>query len=832
MPGQSVVRYLRFGEGGRAKVVDRLELRPVVAGRWVPPVPTHPAHLTIHTLEERSGRWRLLKEVELPPDPLISGRGLRQEMTEQEMTAKLQKAMERPPHVIALGGVRTSMLRVECDREHPVWPNHGECNGPPDFVPFALLDSLKAFGPRGRGGGRGKDAAALNLPAWRPPLRAGSIKPAAPRGMRVEQYAGEVRFIGAKLSVGFSLRRPMLLHLGWDGTGAGGDCAGFNRIRRNDAGAPSFGWTSGPVLRTPGRDVGPHHWTGSIEIAGSRVMYRDLDCGLGILLDATFTVRGDGFDLELRQRCDRPRARARALPVIEAEAWRLTLDQRAGMTSVAAVPTLQAGRNGDVGWPAALAADRGGMLVMDAESAAEIPRLQVESFRAAGAVTAGIVLVPRPEAGACALVPAKPVHARIRFEVGQMLPATRVAAGRLPAAIRQYWGAVFSCYRPELGGFSNNAVSVNCHVNQHGPCELAAFTKAPAAGRGGAGGRGRGPDPLQMLRFTVSRALLGGGGYGFHRNLYLDSDPVLVSAAGRIWQARPDREWLRNIGSGLRQATQRMLATIGPEGLAVCRDLSGNSGSFRWSSNAMDVVGFGHIDGYVNAWTYRALRNAAALLGELGEAGDARSAPPAGACVAAADRLREAYAVQLLGRDSGWVAGWKSRDGKLHDAAYLWVNAVACAFGLLRPNQARIALGRLEKLRRRVGAGDARFGLPSNLLPIDTEDHLLPRILSATMPTFETYTDGSMMPTIATYYLRALQIHGLKNEAERLTRDLEAGFLAGHFTGPVGSGVEFRRWDGVPCGYEGSFVLSYGSLYGMAIQRGILSPPVPEWWPG
>ena len=49
------------------------------------------------------------------------------------------------------------------------------------------------------------------------------------------------------------------------------------------------------------------------------------------------------------------------------------------------------------------------------------------------------------------------------------------------------------------------------------------------------------------------------------------------------------------------------------QGLLVSRDLTGNSGSYRWSTNAMDVIGFGHIDGYVNAWAYRAFRNAAML---------------------------------------------------------------------------------------------------------------------------------------------------------------------------------------------------------------------------
>ena len=68
----------------------------------------------------------------------------------------------------------------------------------------------------------------------------------------------------------------------------------------------------------------------------------------------------------------------------------------------------------------------------------------------------------------------------------------------------------------------------------------------------------------------------------------------------------------------------------------------------------MDVVGFGHIDGYVNAWAYRAFRNAAAMLDELPDRKDlaARSH-------LAATRLRGSYAPALVNPETGWVAGWR-----------------------------------------------------------------------------------------------------------------------------------------------------------------------------
>ncbi len=797
--GQSVVRYLRFGREVR---VERLELKPLVNGRWVPGVPTHPAHVTVAAYDAPSGGWRVLQDLALPPDPRVAGAGLRQEMSIGEMEQALAPALT-VTHQIPLGGVCTDVLRVECDREHPVWPNHGECNGVPCMVPFGALDALTAFGTV-----CGDEPA---LPEYQPPLRRGTLDALAPDGMTVEVTPWLVLFRGTRLSIGFSLKRPELLHLGWDGTGSGR--AGENRLHRSvRTGAGFFSGQSGPLLRTFRGDFSANTWTGDVTVDGNRVVYRNLTCGQGVQIDAVFTVTADDVRLDLTQRAEQP------VPALECEAWRLAWNCGTAMTAAAALPSLKPGRNGDVELPMFWAGDGNGCL--RCEKLAGDASLQVESYRVRNAVVGGVVHGPRPALDACLTVPAGEWRSAWRWSVTALEPALAVRGASdhalLPAALRQHWGSVFSCFRPEYGGFSNNAVSVNCHVNQHCAAELAAFTARPE----------RGPDPLQLLRFTVERALLGGGGYGFWRNLYLDSDPVLLAAAGRIYQARPEPVWVRRVAPGLLAAAGRILAAIGAEGLVVCRDLSGNSGSFRWSSNAMDVVGFGHLDAYVNAWAYRALRNAAVLLTV------AEHADSAARCAAAAARLCTAYPQYLLNPATGWVAGWRSRDGELHDPGYLWVNGVACAFGLLPPEQAATALERLERLRHEVGAGDAHFGLPFNLRPIPPADHMLPLLHGRFTPTFENYTDGAMAPGLGMYYLRALDACGLHAAARQIAADLETGYARGHFNGGVGSGVEFYRWDGVPTGYEGTFVASWAPLYAIAIQRGLITAPTPEWWPG
>ena len=796
---RSAVRYLRFLAPA---TVERLELGRIRYGRAIPGVPIHPAHLTVSKLNEETFRWELVRDIEFPEDPAIRGEGLSQDMTIEEMQSHFSKLRELPPYAMDTGEVTAKTLRVECDREHPYWPNHGECNGGPFNVPFGALNELKAYG---------KLVEASPELQYNPILEIEAFNPKAPQGMRVLDLPNMLLYEGEKLSVGFSLQRPMLIHFGWDALGEG--MASRDRLlatRTSRAKIDTLGGLSGPLLRTPTLDFGAQRWTGGVAVDGNRVTYRNLQAIAGVVVDAVFTVERDRLIIELTQSC------SREIPMLEAETWRLAWDLTAGITGAAAEPRLLPGRNGDVNLPAVWASDGVGCLscrVLDGADADT--RLQVESYRFQSCVTGGFVLAGRPEPDSCLVLPAGKRQATFELAVMNLEPLRTPDSAQPSRGVRRHWPTVFSCFRPEYRGFSNNSASVNCHLSQGPPLEIAAHTERPA----------NGPDPLELGRFTIGQALLDGGGYGYFRNLYLDSDPVVVSAAGRLHQAEPDMAWLRRIESGLVEAVDRMSGMMGEEGLVICRDLSGNSGSYRWSTNAMDVVGFGHIDGYVNAWSYRAFRNAAALFAALGRPDRATR------CREWAEQIRDAYARQLLNPETGWVAGWRSRDGELHDYAFTWVNGVALAFGLLNPDDAENALRALERLRDEVGPPSARMGIPCNILPIREDDQTLPKILGLAEPTFEKYTDGSLSGWPATYYLRALSIYGLADRARKLAEELDEGYAAGIFNGGMGAGHEFRSWEGMPTGYEGTLIGCFGPIYAIAIQQGVLTPRDPEWWP-
>ncbi|MFH1741909.1 MAG: twin-arginine translocation signal domain-containing protein, partial [bacterium] len=170
MNGQSAVRYLRFMRPAR---IDRLELGRIVYGRWIPKVPAHPAHVIVSKLKPGTCDWEIVREVDFPPDRAIQGEGLSQEMSVEEMDAHFDKVLAKPPHSIELGGLTTDHLRVECDREHPYWPNHGECNGGPFNVPFGALNNLRAIGEL---------TGEAQQPVYNPILKVGEFRPQAPDG--------------------------------------------------------------------------------------------------------------------------------------------------------------------------------------------------------------------------------------------------------------------------------------------------------------------------------------------------------------------------------------------------------------------------------------------------------------------------------------------------------------------------------------------------------------------------------------------------------------------------------------------------------------------------
>ena len=806
--GQSAVSILRFFKTVR---VNRVEIPATVYARDQPGVPCHPAHVKVSVFRRESQAWEIVRDLTLPANPRFSGAGLSPKASPEAMQAFFEKAIaEHKPWKIDLEGLVTDHIRLECDREHPTWPNARECNGGIYNVPFGIFHEVAVHGhPVGD---------TLVAP-YRPVLRRRAIRPSAPAGMTVERKADVLFYRSPQLAVGFSLNRPLLMHLGWDAASAGRTAVNRLLVTRTwwifGRKPELFGGLTGPILRTLDGDFASYLWTGDIEIDGNEVRYRDLTCGVGLTLDVTFRVMADRLELTIDQSCERQ------ISALEYEAWRFAWDVRPSPTGIAGVPTEMPGRNGHVHLPVLITGEGSGCLLFTRASpiddALPTPYLQAESYREAEALACGIVPGLRSTDGFGVLVPQGKRRLEFELLVTNLQPSagTRGSGAPISEGIRRHWATIFSCYRPEYRGFSNNCVSVNCHQGQWSQTEVLMHTERPK----------NGPDLAGMHRFTVEKALLDGGGYGYWREYFMDSDPSLLCAAGSAYRMNPNPEWLDRIKPGLTDVFERMAGMAGKDGLLVNPDRSGNSGDNSLSTNGIDVIRFGYLDAFSNAWAYRGLRNVAPIFASLGDRARASRA------LELAGRMRKAYGPVFINPANGWVAGWRSKDGMLHDYAYLGINGLAAAFGLLDYDAAHTALGRLEDLRARACPVSDQLGMPGNLLPHRIEDQYFQQLLGTSTPTFELFCDGGLSAILVGYYVRALSSYGFKEKARHLADELDQGYAADVFSGGVGSGNEMRSWEGLPSGYEGTLTYNHGLLYAIAVEKEFIEPKTPEWWP-
>jgi len=76
--------------------------------------------------------------------------------------------------------------------------------------------------------------------------------------------------------------------------------------------------------------------------------------------------------------------------------------------------------------------------------------------------------------------------------------------------------------------------------------------------------------------------------------------------------------------------------------------------------------------------------------------------------------LKAAYFKTFYNLETGVLAGWKSRDGKLHDYYFLMVNSMAVYYNLVPEGMVKKVMMTLWKKMQQVGYDDFTLGLPGN----------------------------------------------------------------------------------------------------------------------
>ncbi|MDY0100229.1 MAG: hypothetical protein RBR81_13615 [Bacteroidales bacterium] len=289
----------------------------------------------------------------------------------------------------------------------------------------------------------------------------------------------------------------------------------------------------------------------------------------------------------------------------------------------------------------------------------------------------------------------------------------------------------------------------------------------------------------------------------------LDSYPSMVIAACNYIESTKDIQWAQKYYPRIKEwMDMQMKRDYNGNGLAEY-ELSGNSGSwdgYLRPSNWWDTIGFGHEDAFSNTLTYEALNLIARISEMLGEKNQADLYRGLAA------KMKDVFYQTFYNPETGVLAGWKSRDGKLHDYYFLMVNSMAVYYDLVPEDKAKDVMMALWKKMQEVGFTDFTLGVPGNLISIRKEDYTHPDPrwgggqLEDGSDAFQRYENGGASLNWSYFTLKAFQKTGLEEQYNVIADGILEGINAGSFQGSCTEGgmtKDWKSWSGECWGYEG-----------------------------
>lgn len=683
------------------------------------------------------------------------------------------------------------------DREWPSWNLartglvlDGEALAPWRRAPFALLGT--------------------DVSGYRP-------DPAA--GVQATLAHEQVRFRSRFLEVGFRLRSATLAFLGLDADGGGRTGRDLLQRSRSMDIVRTGLYPAGvyPVLRDPQA----HHLA-----QGPRLTLLDGTEPAGFLgysVEGTSTVLPDGirYDLvlpaagvryrlawtveEAALRLDVERAAERPLVAWHSSAWHIATATTVSASTVLGEP-LTTGETGHVGLPATWHLPGHGSLVL---SGAGDVVLRSDSVRPLDTNTLEVRLAESRRADGTVAIAAGTATGSVRFEAG----TPRLARSRpgTPAVVRRALDrhlVTALTFRADTGTFSNNGASMHCAGSLQGCGDV---VDALARTTGDRSADDDGIDPVAMLEASLARWLTGAPGYGSghtSRGDFRIEDEYLMLCADALYGlgrllTHTSVAWFEAQEPRIAEALRLMRARdLDLDGLVESRLRLGIAGEHQWSTTWADVVSFGWKDGWTNAILHGALRALSAGLRRFGRDAWAEDLD------AWADQLRASYQASFLVEGVDWPIGWRSPDGVAHDHCHALLIGDAVANGLLEPEQATRAMRALWAELSAVGYDDLANGIPINLRPVPEEE--LGGVVFG-LP-IGGYLQGGAVHHRTGGLIRALRQVGMDGEADRVLEALCATVADDSAFGGVGSGRDWRLWDGTPSGYEGLLAEGFAFL--------------------
>ena len=637
-------------------------------------------------------------------------------------------------------------------------------------------------------------------------------------GVHVTRTHDQVRFRTRFLEIGFRLRSATMSYLAIDADGAGRTGRDLLQQPRSMDIVRTGLYPAGvyPVLRDPQAyhlAQGPRLTLlngaepagflgfaarGSVTARGNQVIADVTLADSGVRYRLTWTVAEAAIDLDVT------RVAARPLVAWHSSAWHIATDTTVAPSTVLG-DVVEQGETGHVRPTATWHFPGHGSFVV---SATGDVLLRSDSVRPLDTNTIEIKLAETLHADGTYGIEAGEVRGSVRFEV--RTPRLATAAPGAPVSVRRALDrhlATAMAFRADTATFSNNGASMHCAGSLNPLADV--VSAAPVSIDG--------IDPVRFLESSIARWLTGAPGYGSgntSRGDFVIEDEYLMLGADALYGlgrllALTDRDWFEANEPRITRAIAAMRRRdLDGDGLIESRLRQGVSGEHQWSTTWADVVSMGWKDGWSNAVLYGALRHLATGLRRFDRLGVAAELDDW------ADRLRASYAATFLVEGTEWPIAWRSPDGTPHDYCHPMLIGDAVANGLLEPGRARRAMEALWAEFKKVGYTDLANGIPINLHPIGEED--LGGVVFG-LP-IGGYLQGGATHHRTGGFLRALYAVGMTVEGDTALEALASTTADDSAFGGIGSGRDWRLWDGTPSGYEGLLAEGFGFL-AVAIER-------------
>jgi hypothetical protein len=626
-----------------------------------------------------------------------------------------------------------------------------------------------------------------------------------PAGVVMEHRGAEIRYRTRFFEAGFLLRSPTMGYLGIDETGQGKTSANHIKLASQHSREDMFTRyrIQGPRLAPcypPVVGFYQHEPEGLTVVKGNRVKYWFKSREIPLEYNVEWEIHEKGIVATFRLTNVQP------IRMADGSAWQFSFDSTiAPLTALGS--TIKAGETGLLSFPAILHLPGKGSILCSLEKGECVGRF--DSIRPIMANTFELKVGAEPQPEGDYLLRAGAHGARLVFEV--ITPEFASLRDDAPAAVKdmvRLRAATALTYRADTDTYSNNGNSMHC------PACLDIWAEntvgfVPA----------HGIDPMAFLQDTLERWLLGAPAYASGRSIidddhYYEDEYLICGTAALFGLAKflehyRDRAWFEAFKGKILDELDRMKhRDVDDDGLIESTSRLGISGQYQWSTNWWDVLSFGWKDAFSNAFLYPA------LIG-LGKVCRDHAMPERAAALETwAAKLKQHFVPTFFNEKTGWLAGWRCKEGKLHDYAFLFVNGAAVAYGLVDGQAARAIMEKLWKELQASRFKEYALGLPGNLWYIPDEDTARPQHGEP----MGTYENGGATHSQARHFVSGLYKVGMVDEGDALLERLSESMANGSAFGGVGSGVDWRMWDGRPCGYEGILCDQFGVLI-PAMQR-------------